>query len=94
MDEKISAHLFNPDTQTWNQIYGAVRYTQGNVFFYTDRGCGIADCIGDAKSMKMRILKKGMFLYTFIVSSPWDDKTTELKTDRFTAKKMLSALGL
>ena len=92
MNEKISAQLFNPDTQMWDQIYGAVLYDQRNVFFYTNRDCSMANFIGDAISMEMKLLKKGLLLYTFTVSSHQEHKTTKLKADRFTAKKILSAI--
>lgn len=92
MNEKISAHIFNPETQFWDQVYGAILYDQNNVFFYYDRELSIGSCLGNANSMNMRLLKKGMFLYTFIISSPFDNKTTELKADRFTGKKILSAI--
>jgi hypothetical protein len=93
MNEKIAAHLFNPETKMWNQIYGAILYDQMNVFFYTDQSCSMGAFLGDAKSMDLKILKKGMLTFTFLATSPMDGRSTEIKTDRFTGKKVLSVLG-
>lgn len=93
MNEKIIAHLFNPETTIWDQIYGAILYDKMNIFFYADRSCSMGSFLGDAKSMDLKLLKKGILTYTFLATSPMDGRSTEIKFDRFTGKKILPVLA-